>query len=201
MSAEPLDISVPCPSCTAAVRFGERGCPSCGHALPASSRKALERRLEAASNQFRALKHNQLVASASVVVIGAGSIALGLVLYWLDTDALGETATALSRARVELGCNLLVGVVMAGCFAWSRRAPTAALSTALVVWLASQASFASLVGVGAFGMISVRVIIIKVVVFALLIRGIVSAVIAARLRARLAPPRPALPGARVVSQR
>jgi hypothetical protein len=201
VSEHALKISIPCAACSNDVRFGERVCSSCGGVVSRTVLKALDQRLEAASPDFRRLRSNVGTASLILLVVAGAHLFLGLLMYVFSTDpALGPpSAVELTAARVELLSNLVVAVAMVGCFAWARSAPTPALTIALVVWLAVQIATILLGGLLVFAM---RIFIAKIITLGLLLRGIVSAVSAARLRAKLAPPRPAgLPGARVVSRR
>ncbi|MGE0867116.1 MAG: hypothetical protein AB7P03_01045 [Kofleriaceae bacterium] len=161
---------------------------------------ALDRRLEAANPDFRAFRTNLATASMTLLVVAAAHLVLGLVLYVFAADSTlaPPTAAELTGARFDLLSNVFVAAAMIGCFVWARSAPIPALTTALVIWIAVQV--VSLL-FGGVVLISLRISVAKLIAFALLVRGIVSAVSAARLRAKLAPPRPAgLPGARVISR-
>jgi hypothetical protein len=204
MSGDVIKVSVPCASCSEAVRFGERVCSSCGAVVSPAAKKALDHRLEAASEDFRTLESNVAAASVILVIVGAAHLILGLVMYHFATDTtlVRPGADELAAARIDLITNVSVAVAMAGCFVWARRAPTPALTTALVVWLAVQAATLSFGGIAALGLQSLRLLVMKVFAFALLVRGIGSAVRATRARKKLAPPRPQpLPRARVIGDR
>ncbi len=201
MSATGLKISVPCGSCTESITFGQRVCASCGAAVSSDARRALDQRLEAADPDFRTLKSNIRTASMILLVVAIAHLLFGLATYFVTIvgDLLPPTAAELEAARIELISNLFVSVTMVACFVWARRTPTPALTTALVVWVAVQATTAL---AGGLALSTLRIFVVKLVIFAMLVRGIVSAVTAASLRRKLAPPRPApLPSARVVGQR
>jgi hypothetical protein len=163
----------------------------------------LEQRLESASTDFRALKSDLGVASTILLVVAAANLSLGVMLYLLGTDAnFAPTSAELAAARFALIGDVLVSLAMAACFLWAQRAPTAALTTALGLWLAAQGVTVAIAGPMPFALGSLWILTAKVITFALLLRGIVSAASAARVRAKLARPRPAaLPNARVIRAR
>jgi hypothetical protein len=192
MSADDLVISVPCAACTTPILFGEQVCSSCRAIVSRAKQQVLERRLEAANPEFHALKANVSAASATLLMLAIGYLALGGILYYMAVDStlIAPTPAELAAARFELMCNVFIAVVMGACFVWSRRNPSSALFTAAVLWFAVQVTIVSHAGFAALGLTELKTLVAKLVTLALLVRGIGSAMSASRLRAKLIPKRP-----------
>ena len=202
MTALGFEIGVPCSACSTNIRFGELCCSSCQLLVSPQLRDALERRLESTSAEFRTLKHNVFIASTSLLIIGIASLCIGFGLYYIEADSMPSSAAAMELvgARISLAGNLLICVAMVACFFWARRSPTLALITALVAWLALQIAMVAATGLIGIEAVSLRAIIIKIAILAVLLRGIGSAIVARRLRSKLTAVRQvAMPVARVVS--
>ena len=149
---------------------------------------------------FRGLVHNVWSAALVLLLVAAAHLGLALLRYYLVHDpGLAPAFSDRTAARAELVADLAVSAAMVACYLWARRSPLAALTVAFVVWLSIQSVTISIGGLELF---SARILVAKIGILVVLVRGIISAVIARRLRARLAPPRPeALPVARATRVR
>lgn len=188
-----LDVSVPCGSCSAPIRFRDRVCPACGARVSPDLRSALEARLEASSADFRELKENVGSASLVLLILALLHLGLGVLVFIVERRAdLMPAEHGTDEALVSLIGNSTIGVAMLACYGGSRRAPVAALTAALVVWIGVNViawigspqsflyAFLSLSGVAS--------LFAKLVVLILLLRGLRSAYRVRALERRLASP-------------
>ncbi|HEY8019810.1 MAG TPA: hypothetical protein VIH93_01840 [Thermoanaerobaculia bacterium] len=184
---DPLEVTVPCPSCSAAVGFPGRLCRSCGAVVPAAVREALERRLEAADEDFRDGRAATRSASMILLLLALVSLGGGLGKYALEvsSDLAGRQDQV--GALGELAMALAVGAVFFGCFAWARRNPLPAVASGLGVWLLAQVAStiaspisALPIGVGGF----VRAFL-RLAILLFLVRGLVAAARGQRLLRRM----------------
>jgi hypothetical protein len=183
------DISVPCASCTAPVGIAHAACSSCGARLPAELRASLLARLEAADEDYRDARERTRSASVLLLVVALLHLAVGVIYFMLQRSAsMVETADSSAAALVASGQTLLAGVVLLGCFSWSRRSPEAGIGAGVVAWLGMLvlpvaispatffASFLSASGVG--------LLFAKLMVLVLLVRGLLAARAARAIVAR-----------------
>jgi hypothetical protein len=167
-------VSVPCPSCSAAIHLGRGVCPSCRLPVPRQLREALEARLEAMSEDFRDLKAH--AGRAAIVLLVIAILHVGFGIAWCAVELSAGMVTPSRNDYVEafagLFGNLVVGAAMLGCFAWARRARVPALSAGLIFWLGAQVLTVVL---GGLIVLSVPLTLGKIVVTFVLVRGILSA--------------------------
>ncbi len=199
MAGKLVQVTAPCGGCSADIRFGERRCVACGAPVSRAVTQALDRRLEAADPAFRGLANDVSSAASVLLLVALGHVGFALFRYYVAHDPGMAAAVEGTGTRTAVVGDLGVSAAMVGCFLWARRAPLVALTVALLVWLSIQSVTIS---VGGVVIISGWLLLVRIGILVLLIRGIVAAVLARRLRARLAPPRPeALPAARVRARR
>jgi hypothetical protein len=175
-------ISVPCDSCGAAIRFGRASCPACGALVSPELRRALEARLEASDSDFRELKQKARSASSVVLVLGALHLGLGAFIILVDRTATLAAHEHWDAAIIAGGIvNGIIGIGMMTCFVWSRRAPGMAVAAGLAIWISANVVAAVL---SPLTLLSYP--LFKLIALGLLVRGIVAAVQATSLRARVA---------------
>jgi hypothetical protein len=196
------DVTIPCGICAGTIRLGEPNCPGCGRIVDDRDRAVLQVRLE--SGDYAAHDRATVMRSASkwiaaLAIIFAFSAGLG---FFMSTQAVdetmakvekfddgqvlkpinGKTYTAgelrnqLRRApRQQLIVNLIVAALTGGLWLWSRRSPLPAICCAfallVVVWGVSAAIDSSSIYKG---------ILLKIVSFAILYKGL-RAALAARV--------------------
>lgn len=167
-------VSVPCPSCSAAIHYGRGACPSCRRPVPRQLREALEARLEAMSEDFRDLKAHAGRAAIVLLVVAILHAGFGIVRCAVELSAgmVTHSRNDYVEAFTGLFGNLVVGAVMLGCFAWARRVPVPALSAGLIFWLGAQVLTVVL---GGLVVLSIPLMLGKIVATFVLVRGILSA--------------------------
>lgn len=199
MAGKLVQVTAPCGACSAEVRFGERRCVACGAPVSRAVAQALDRRLEAADPAFRGMTNSVASAASVLLLIALAHIGFALFRYYVAHDPGMAAAVEGTSTRTAVLADLILAAAMVGCFLWARRAPIVALSVAMVAWLAIQSVA---ITIGGIMVISGWLIMIRIGILVALVRGIVAAVLARRLRARLAPPRPeTLPVARARARR
>jgi len=188
-----LDVNVPCGSCSAPIRFRDRVCPACGARVSPDLRSALEARLEASSADFRELKEHVGSASLVLLIVGLLHLGIGALIFIVERRAdMVPAEHGADEALASLIGSCTIGVAMLACYGGSRRAPVAAMTAALVIWIGVNVvawiespqsflyAFLSLAGVAS--------LFAKLVVLILLLRGLRSAYRVRSLERRLASP-------------
>ena len=194
MAGKLVQVTAPCGACSAEVRFGERRCVACGAPVSRAVLQALDRRLQAADPALRGMANDVSSAAGVLLLIALAHVGFALFRYYVAHDPGMAAAVEGTSTRTAVLGDLAVSAAMVLCFLWARRAPLPALSVALVAWLAVQGVT---ITIGGIVLISGWLIMVRIGILVALVRGIVAAALARRLRARLAPPRPeALPPAR-----
>src|SRR5262245_19038215 len=128
-----VEISVPCASCGAPIRFGVRRCVACGANVPHALRAALEARLEAASEEYHALITNQRIAGATLLVLGGAHLVAGVFLFVMgERTELAPSAAATAAAIVVLLINATIGILLVACAALSKSRPLIAITAGLL---------------------------------------------------------------------
>ncbi|MGC4090594.1 MAG: hypothetical protein QM756_22530 [Polyangiaceae bacterium] len=183
-----LDVSIPCAQCAQPVYFGQAQCSNCGTSLSSRARDALEERLAASSADYGELREQVGAARAALLVVALLHAAFGLI---------GFVSQVVSPLRVEgedpalawlLGNLVLTGLLL-GCWHAARRAPAAALLVASAIWTVGQA-----LGASQFQFLSFRIPLLRLAALLLLLRGVVAALKASRIRRRMRKARQASPG-------
>ncbi len=188
-------VTVPCDSCSASVGIGDDFCPSCGVEVSADLKRALQERWEATDSSAAERAKHIRSASHMIAILAALFVLGGLLMFhasWKEaTEALqqlqglpdhevfsepvmGEMLTVAElRQTVErepylvLGLNLLLAVIMAGLFVWSRRSPFPAVIAALAVFVVVHVANAVVDPITI-----VKGIIIKVIAIIALVKGV-----------------------------
>jgi hypothetical protein len=155
--------------------------------VPTAVRDALERRLEAADEDFRDGRGAIRSASTTLLLLGVVSVAAGLGKYLLEVTSDFASPTEKGGALGELLVQLAVGAVFFGCVAWSSRSPLPAVAVGFVVWLLVQvgttiASPISALPIGVGGFVGA---FLRLVVFLFLVRGLIAAVRGQRMIRRM----------------
>jgi hypothetical protein len=181
--AASLEVTVPCPSCAAPVGFPGRVCSSCKAVVPAAVRDALERRLEAADEDFREGRAATRSAATILLLLALVSVALGLGRYALEVTSDFASPAEKAGALGELVVQLAVGAVFFGCFAWAKRNPLAAVATGFLVWLLPQvgATIAQPISALPIGVVGFVNAFLRLAIVLILIRGLVAAARGQRL--------------------
>ena len=189
------NVSVPCEACGTALGLHHRACPKCKAPMPRSLRTDLEARLAASDDDFRELVQRVERALTVVLVVGLLYVALAAIsVAWDRTSDIVASEGGLASAFAYVAPNLLVGMALLACFAWSKRFALQGLVAALIVWVALEVirvavapgllllmflSFGSLAVFGA-----------KLLVLVVLIRGVLAAIKRSRFLKRSAEPPP-----------
>lgn len=180
MASEALDVSVPCSGCGGAVRFQDARCPGCGAPIGRLHRRALERRLQESSVDFRELREQTRSASTVVLVTALAYLAAGVLGYVVYTRSLVRLPEDDAAALVVLVERCSIGVVLGVLGLLVPRHPVSFLTAALLVWLGVQA-VAGLV----LPMTIWHALWLKLIALTLLVRGTVAAFGAERVLRRL----------------
>ena len=172
-----LKVTVPCPSCAADIGFPGRVCPSCHVSTSRELRDALERRLEAADDQFRDARERLRSAASVLLVLGLLTLAAGLGRYFLETTSDFASPADMSSAAGDLVTQLALGSVYLGCAFWAKRSPRGAMALALIVWLGVQvaATIHSPISALPMGLGGFLYSFLRLVVFLFLVRGLIAA--------------------------
>ena len=151
--------------------------------MPAAVRNALERRLEAADEDFRYGWASIRAASTMLLIIALASLAASLGRYALEVTSEFASATDRVGATGDLLVQLAVSAVFFGCAAWARRSPLPAVSLGFLVWLLVQvgATIASPISSLPIGVAGFLNAFLRLAVFLFLVRGLVAAVRGQRL--------------------
>jgi hypothetical protein len=110
-------VSVPC-SCAGKIFPRHEACPSCGAAISPEVRAALEERLAGTYPNYREAKQDVGRAATVLLVAGLLHLPLGFGSYE----------------------HFLVGLALIGCWRMAKRAPLAAMTTGLTIWVLSNLS-------------------------------------------------------------
>lgn len=130
---------------------------------------------------FRELKQKGRSASTIVLMLACLHLGMGLVLYFVRRQSdLVPTDASTAEDVAVLIANVAIGFTMLACFAWSKRAPLAALTAALGGWLGVHALAAATSPLTLLGGLFV-----KILVFVLLARGMLAAAQAAALKRKI----------------
>ncbi|HVV86731.1 MAG TPA: hypothetical protein VHE35_26920 [Kofleriaceae bacterium] len=101
----------------------------------------------------------------------------------------------LAEGRVEVVLNLAIVAALLGCGVAARRAPLLALTVGAIGWMLAEGV---VIHRGGYAILSAWLLVTLTIILVFLLRALVAAAGVRRLRARLAPPRPApLPVARL----
>jgi len=192
-----VEVSVPCSSCAGRVRLGDDFCESCGAEIGPELKRALQERLEASDS--KAAERGKLVNSASstILILSVLFVLGGIIFYFISQNKADEALRSIAmldesqalatpvagaetvgelRERIQreplqlLGLNLMLAVVMAALYVWSKRALLAAIITALAIYVAVHVASA-LIDPTTLA----QGVIMKVIIVAALVRGIKSA--------------------------
>ncbi len=173
-------ISVPCPKCDGAVRYGDKQCASCGGQLSRELRDSLEARLEASHTEFRELREHTRSAATVLLVVGLLHLLAGVFLFSINyrADLTGNRDVAHGVAHLVVNCA--IGAVMLGAWKLARHAPAAAITLGLLAWAVGHVigALLSLLALSSG-------LLIKALVLMLLVRGVLAGVQAHRIKKRL----------------
>jgi hypothetical protein len=168
---------VPCPSCGSPIGFPARACTSCKAVVPAALREALERRLEAADDDFRDGRANVRAASTILLVLALVTLAAAVGKYALEITSDFASPEDKRSALEELLVQCGLAAIFFGCVAWVKRSPLAGMASGFLVWMVVQVAAAiasplSAMPIGLGGFVSS---FLRLVVFLFLVRGLVAA--------------------------
>jgi uncharacterized membrane protein len=198
-----VEVSVPCGTCGKAIRGGDGFCEGCGAKVSDSLKAALRDRLEASHSGYADYKKKMQSAQGTIGALAVLFVIGGVVFFFItrsqvddalvqlasasdvqplnemvgDATTVGELRAALEKQPYQvLGLNLLLAVVMAGLWVWSKRTLLPAIITALGIYVAVQLASAmydpTTLAQG---------VILKVLVIAALVKGVQSALAAQKL--------------------
>lgn len=122
-------ISVPCAGCSASVGFHHERCPGCGAAPSPEMEKALEARLEASDNDYRAAKNAVDRASTILLIISIVHIAFAITLYVYAMRS-PSVSDAMTTSVIQ---SFVRGVLLLACFDYSKRDPRNGFGAAVAV--------------------------------------------------------------------
>jgi uncharacterized membrane protein len=198
-----VEVSVPCGTCGKAIRGGDEFCEGCGAKVSPSLKTALRDRLEASHSGYADYKKKMLSAQGTIGALAVLFVIGGVVFFFItrsqvdaalvqlasvsDVQPLNEvvgSATTVGELRATLerqpyqvlGLNLLLALVMAGLWMWSKRTLLPAIIAALGIYVAVQVASAlydpATLAQG---------VILKVLVIVALVKGVQSALAAQKL--------------------
>jgi hypothetical protein len=134
-------VSVPCPACTADLQMQDRTCRSCGAHVPRAMGLALEERLAGSDPDYRHARQSAHRASILLVVVGLLYIGFGCFIFMVERSAGAISSEPMQGLGVaQLVENCAVGFAMLACFIGFGRAPAAALTAAIIIFLGVQVS-------------------------------------------------------------
>jgi hypothetical protein len=115
----PDAVSVPC-SCGAKLFPRHAACPACGTVVAPATRAALEARLEGTHPEYRDTKRTVRRVANALLVVGLLHVVAGV--------GLGMAGSGFDE-------NVLIGLALAGCWRMAKRAPIAAMTAGLAIWV------------------------------------------------------------------
>lgn len=181
-------VSVPC-SCGAEVGPMDARCRACNAPVSSEQREALDAALEAAHSEFRDARQQVQRAATVLLVVGLIYVAFGLLSYLVSagtefTPLTQEESSTRVTALVE---NVVLGCALLGCYFAARRAPGRAFLVALGLWLANRllvlAAAPATLFLAFVSAPGVALLMGRIVVLALLVRGLLAARRLNRIRA------------------
>jgi hypothetical protein len=172
-----LRVTVACPSCSAEIGLPARICSSCHAALPRELGDELERRLEAADEDFRDARADVRSAASVLFVVGPLTLLVGLGRYLAEITSGFGSGEDKSGAAIALVIQLALGSVLLACAFWVNRSPRLGVALGLLAWSSAQVALtiqsplsALPIGLGGF-----LYGFIRLAVFVLLVRGLIAA--------------------------
>jgi hypothetical protein len=134
---DPETVSVPC-RCGENLLLRHAVCPSCRTAVPITLREALEERLASSHAEYGEARREVRRASIAALVLGLLHVAACafVLLLTARSGALREADDEVLVALLPIVAKGAMGIVLLGCYRAARRAPFAAMTTALAIWTA-----------------------------------------------------------------
>jgi hypothetical protein len=182
-----LNVTVACSSCAAEVGFPGRVCPSCHKALPSELADELERRLEAADEDFRDARTDLRSAGSILLVVGLWTLLAAVGRYLIEITAAFASSEDKIGAAMDLVIQLVLGSVLLACAGEVRYRPRLAVAAGLLVWLSVQVALTIQAPLTAlpFGFGGFLFGFLRLGVFLLLVRGVIAAVRGQAIIARM----------------
>lgn len=130
-----IEVSIPCSSCSAPVRYGSSSCPGCGVRLSRDALRALHERLAGSSAEFRELQNRRFQAFAALIGVSVLSLLLSVVYYYVVEH---ERTAYPNGVRVEItfSIDLLFAFAFAMCGLAARRSPLAGVMAGCALFAA-----------------------------------------------------------------
>ena len=166
----PLPV-IQCQACYSTVQEDDDFCPNCGFPLkaPAEEREAFINNRNLKAFELTEMQKQIKKASNSIFLIGGFTAVLGIILYFVNSDADNSVALLL--------VNLVLAVIFTGLGFWCQKQPVAAIICALslyiILWVITIIENPVNIAKG---------IIIKIVIISYLIKGLTSAFEAQKIK-------------------
>lgn len=173
-------VSVPC-DCGAEIGPVETRCRACNAPVTRETREAIEAALEAAHSGYREARQQMRRSATFLLVVALMYLTIGLLAYVVSGGTeLAPLTEEESRNRLTaLIENLVIGGTLLGCHYETKVAPRASFLVALGIWVAARAAaFAAAPSAFFVAFLSasgVGLVMGKIIVFVLLIRGVLAA--------------------------
>ena len=172
-------LNVPCIDCGAPIHFGDTECPACFTPVDKETLEALDTRLDAASNDYRAMKTRILEAGILLLTVGLLHVAVGGFVYFSIPEPHAEAERFVMGATFGADCAVAAGMILG---AWlCRKHPRHGLAVGTVAWLVPQMLLAAVAP-----LTFLEGGLWKAFVIVVLVRGYVAIAQAERLRAAVA---------------
>lgn len=199
-----MTVSIPCPACRGEIRATDEFCEGCGATVTADQKRSIRDRLEACGGDGAEQMKLVRAAQQTIMMLAVLFVFGGLVMFVLSKVQAMEALDKLRDLRPErmlsqpidgkllsvrearelienepikvLGVNLFLAAVMAGLWAWGKKATLAAILVALAVFVAVHVGSA-LVN----PLTLLQGVLVKIIAVVLLIRGIRAALAVRKL--------------------